>query len=258
MPKKGQVDSKEEKPEEDLVSLAQVTELLKQQKDMFTALLQQQQESFRGFVKMIMDSTNTRLDALTREVQEIRSSIQFTQKDVDEMKIQIVNQSGHCKSMLADIFKNNDGLSAVTDKMEYAEGQSRRSNLIFDGIGEEPGETWAQTEEKVKDVLVDKLELHRTIDIERAHRTGKPAANNTRPRPIVVKFLRFKERSAVLQRAKNLKGTNIYINEDYTDAVRMRRKELLPKLKEARERGEIAFFRYDKLIIRPSQHPRAN
>ncbi|KAJ3607486.1 hypothetical protein NHX12_024537 [Muraenolepis orangiensis] len=120
--------------------------------------------------------------------------------------------------------------------MEYAEGQSRRSNVVLDGIGEEPGETWEQTEEKVKDILVDKLKLQRGIEIERAHRTGKPAANNTRPRPIVVKFLRFKVRSAVLERDKNLRGTNIYINEDYTDTVRMKRKELLPKLWEVRER----------------------
>ncbi|KAJ4929920.1 hypothetical protein JOQ06_018940 [Pogonophryne albipinna] len=118
--------------------------------------------------------------------------------------------------MQADILRNSDGLSAVTDKMEYAEGQSRRSNVVLDGIGVEPGETWAQTEEKVKDILVDKLKFQRGIEIERAHRTGKPAANNTRP--IVVKFLRFKDRSAVLERAKHLRGTNIYINEDYTEA----------------------------------------
>ncbi|KAJ3601088.1 hypothetical protein NHX12_032061 [Muraenolepis orangiensis] len=251
-PKKVQMDSKEGKPDEDLVKSAE-----RYFYDMFTALLQQQQENFRGFVKMIMDSTNTRLDAITREVQEIRSSILFTQKDADDMKTQNVKQSVHWKSMQADILKNSDGLSAVPDKMEYAEGQSRRSNVVLDGIGEEPGETWEQTEEKVKDILVDKLKLQRGIEIERAHRTGKPAANNTRPRPIGVKFLRFKVRSAVLERDKNLRGTNIYINEDYTDTVRMKRKELLPKLWEVRERGEIAFLRHDKLIIRPPQHSRA-
>ncbi|KAJ4923008.1 hypothetical protein JOQ06_021709 [Pogonophryne albipinna] len=203
-PKKVQMDSKEGKPEEDLVSLAQVTELLNQQKDMFTALLQQQQKNFRGFVKIIMDSTNTRLDAITRKVQEIRSSIQFTQKDADDMKTQNVKQSVHCKSMQADILKNSDGLSAVTDKMEYAEGQSRKSNVVLDGIGEEPGETWAQTEEKVKDILVDKLKLQRGIEIERAHRTGKPAANNTRP--IVVKFLR--ENTFIFEMAAQQKASS--------------------------------------------------
>lgn len=258
-PKKVQAECKEEKPEDDLVSLAQVKELLQQQKDMFIALLQQQQENFRGFVKMIIDSTNSRLDSITREVQEVKTSIQFTQKEVDDIKTNLSTQSVSCNSMQADIIQNCDSLSAVTDKMEYTEAQSRRNNLVFDGIIETPGETWADTEEKVKNILVDKLKLQLDIEVERAHRTGKSMAANTRPRPIVVKFLRFKDRSAVLERAKNLRGTNIYINEDYTDAVRMKRKELLPKLREARERGEIAFLRHDKLIIRPpQQHPRAS
>ncbi|KAJ4928458.1 hypothetical protein JOQ06_016250 [Pogonophryne albipinna] len=110
---------------------------------------------------------------------------------LDQVSLKSGIHSG--KHQLDDIVRNSDGLSAVTDKMEYAEGQSRRSNVVLDGIGEEPGETWAQTEEKVKDILVDKLKLQRGIEIERAHRTGKPAANNTRPRPIVVNFLRFKD-----------------------------------------------------------------
>lgn len=49
----------EAKPDEEYVLLAQVNELLQQQKEMFTALLQQKQNNFKGFVKIIMDSTNT-------------------------------------------------------------------------------------------------------------------------------------------------------------------------------------------------------
>lgn len=77
--------------------------------------------------------------------------------------------------------------------------------------------------------------------MKRAHRTGKPRGD--KPRPIVVKFLRFKDKSDILQKTKSLKGTDIYINEDYTDAVRRKRQELMPKLREARQRGDTAFLR---------------
>lgn len=40
--------------------------------------------------------------------------------------------------------------------MEYLEGESRRNNLVFEGIQEVPGETWAETEEKEKKVLAEK------------------------------------------------------------------------------------------------------
>lgn len=96
----------------------------------------------------------------------------------------------------------------------------------------------------MKRVFSEKLQLQREIEVEQAHRTGKPVLGSDRPRPIVVK-------SAVLQRANSLRETKIYINEDYTDPVRLKRKELLPKLRAARDRGDIAFLRQDKLIIHP-------
>lgn len=53
----------------------------------------------------------------------------------------------------------------------------------------------------------------------------------------------------VLQRAKNLKGTNVFINEDFTDVVQQKKKELLPAIKAARERGDVAFLRHGRMII---------
>lgn len=88
-----------------------------------------------------LDSTNSRLDSFTREVQEIKASIQFTQKEVDDIKISNANQADHSKALQADIMKICDSLQVLTDKLEYLEGQSRRNNLVIDDIIETPGET---------------------------------------------------------------------------------------------------------------------
>lgn len=50
----------------------------------------------------------------------------------------------------------------------------------------------------------------------------------------MVKFLRYKDKMAVLGKTKDLKGTNIYVNENYTETVRQKRKELIPAMKAAR------------------------
>ena len=210
------------KSEEECITLTQVNELMQQQREMFLALLQQQQENFKGFVKIILDSTNTRMDDISKEVQEIKASIHYTQKEVDDIKMGIIKQTDHCKDMQSEIFKICESLLAATDKLDYLEGQSRRNNLIIDGIEETPGETWADSEEKVKRVLVEKLQLQGTIEVERAHRAGKLVSGGSRTRPIVVKFVKYKDRSMILQRAKCLKGSMIYINEDYTDAEKKR------------------------------------
>ena len=114
-----------------------------------------------------------------------------------------------------------------------------------------------ESEEKTRKLFSEKLQLdHMKIELEWAHRTGKPVASE-KPRPIVVRFLRLKDKLAVLDKAKNLKGSGIFINEDFPEAVRQRRKELLPAMKAAREKGDIAYLRYDKLIVHPPtmNHP---
>ena len=55
----------------------------------------------------------------------------------------------------------------------------------------------------------DMLEQQK-IEMERAHRTGKPVTNRERPRPIVVKFVKFKDKLAISEKEKNLKGSNIH------------------------------------------------
>ena len=48
---------------------------------------------------------------------------------------------------------------------------------------------------------------------------------------------------------KKLHGTNMFVNEDYSDRVIKKRTELTPKLKEARRKNQRAFLRFDKLVI---------
>ena len=127
-----------------------------------------------------MDSTNFRLDQFSREVQDIKTSLLFTQKDVDDIKAESVKHGQRCNSLQSDVFKVCDKLLAVTDKMEYLEGQSRRNNLVIDGFTESPHETWTEMEEKVKKVLIEKLNLQLEIEIERAHCAGK--SKGDRPR----------------------------------------------------------------------------
>lgn len=98
-------------------------------------------------------------------------------------------------------------------------------------------------------MIRQKLQLQREIEVEHAHHTGKPEVTRDRPRSIVVKFLRFKNKAEVLPKAKNLNGTKIFINEDYTDAARLKRKELMPKLKAVHERGRYRLPQTQQLHV---------
>ena len=41
-----------------------------------------------------------------------------------------------------------------------------------------------------------------------------------------------------------------YVNEDHSQWVMTRRKQLLPKTSEARERGKVAYLSFDKLVVK--------
>lgn len=100
------------------VRVTQSGNVMQQQKDTFVALLQQQQENFKDFVQIILDSTNTRPDAISQEIQEFKVSLQSTQKEVDDLKADSSKQAECCNTMQADCYKVYDTLLTITDKME--------------------------------------------------------------------------------------------------------------------------------------------
>lgn len=133
---------------------------------------------------------------------------------------------------------------SVPDKIDNLEGQSKRHNIIVDGIEESNKEKSFESEQKVRKIFTEKLILdHSKIELEWAHRPVKEESSQ-KHRPIVVKFLQLKDKLAVLDKTKHLKGYGRYINEDFPEAFQLKRKELFPAMKAARERGDIAYLRY--------------
>ena len=112
----------------------------------------------------------------------------------------------------------------LSGRSEHLESQSKRNNIIIDGVPEQRSESQQVTESKVKQMLADKLELNpKSIDVEYLHRKGKFEEQANRSRSVVIKLLRFKDKREIPKRkGKNLKGTKIFISEDFTDNVRQK------------------------------------
>ena len=68
----------------------------------------------------------------------------------------------------------------------------------------------------MKEIIVDELELENDIIIERAHWAKKSKyGKRNQPQTMVCKLLSYKDKVKVLQNCKKLKGSHIYINEDF-------------------------------------------
>ena len=73
-------------------------------------------------------------------------------------------------------------------------------------------------------LLKDHIELKKSKD-----------DNNDQPRTILCKLLSYKDKFKVLQNCKKLKGSHIYINEEFCQATLQHRKELWKEVKWLRE-----------------------
>lgn len=192
-------------------------------------------------------------------VKELEHSQQFFNKTwEDERK----TNAGHKEAVnqeLATIRESVKSVEGAKEKMENdivdLQCRSMRDNLLFFNVKE-----GGSTEDCAKIVtdICNKIEVT-DVNIERAHRLGKPGGGRTRP--IVAKFSNFPKREEIRKNSYKLGESNcpVSIGEQFPKVVQERRKSLLPALKKAKSDGKKARLVIDKLYIegelyRPTGH----
>lgn len=84
-------------------------------------------------------------------------------------------------------------------------------------------------------------------EVNKLYRLGKNKAGD-KPRPVLCSFMNGWKKEEIMKNKKKLQ--KIYITEDYSKEVLEKRKALQPRLLEEKKKGNIAFFKYDQLIVR--------
>ena len=104
----------------------------------------------------------------------------------------------------------------------------KRNNLRVDGISESRNETWEECKEEIQKVFNEKLCV-KNVQIERAHcsKRNKSNKNSGKPRTIVCKLLNYKLKEEILRDSKKLKGSNIFINENFCYETMQYRKKTM-------------------------------
>ena len=100
------------------------------------------------------------------------------------------------------------------------EDRSRRNNIHVKGIPGSENEGWDVTEEKLKKVIKDKLDIENVVT-ERVH--GVKGNNNgynnndqySKPQTISAKLLHFKDKQDILHETVSCKIRNFYFKKDF-------------------------------------------
>ena len=122
--------------------------------------------------------------------------------------------------------------------------RAMRDNLLFNGIEEKDEEN---TKYVLHNFLNDQMKLEHYFQFDRVHRLSRKTPNPSRPRPIVAKFVHYRDRETVRKFSKVLKATHFGVSEQFPFEIVERR--LWPKFSEAKRQGLRASLDFDKLFI---------
>lgn len=138
-------------------------------------------------------------------------------------------------------------IEALNERCDRYETEIKKKNLLFDlpptimpNSQSNLETTILSVVNKILKVGVTSQELECVYEIKLKH----PKQFHR----IFVQLTSYKRKLEIVRSRSNLKGTDIYIREDFTMKTLMQRKELLPLLNSERSKGVKAVLRFNKLV----------
>jgi len=154
------------------------------------------------------------MEDLLKEVKLIRTEIQESEGRITAVIDTRLQSLEELNPKIENLEKKFEDL----EKIVQTKIDDTRKNLIIFGYPEDAHEGWREINKLVGD-LSRKLKYNRRIDYDIAFRLG-PKVHGKR-RPVLIKLMRMIDKFEILSLTRNLKGTTISVEEDYTPKERI-------------------------------------
>lgn len=177
----------------------------------------------------------------------------------DKMKIEMQKQTIELSNTILD--KMDEKLKPVIEenrilktkvgdlerKVELLEREKKSNNIIIHGIVERE-QTTPDLIKSIKQSFLDELGITiENYEINKIYRIGQTNKNG-KPRPTLLSLVSGWKKTEIMKNKKNLK--ELYLSEDYSKETLEIRKSLQPKVMEERQKGNLAYIKYDKLVVK--------
>ena len=170
-----------------------------------------------------MADFQTKLDEFVKSIDDlsrnnsvpkwIRPFLQASKKFANELGPQLVIKETVLNTLMEDRDSLIEKTEHLEDELDDLQQYSRRTCLLIHGVKEEKEEN---VETVVNNVIKEEVKVKLDAkDVSRTHRLGRRRSDG-KPRPIIVRFLSYRQRAKVFSSKKNLKGKKTFISENLT------------------------------------------
>uniref|UniRef100_T1HJV4 Endonuclease-reverse transcriptase n=1 Tax=Rhodnius prolixus TaxID=13249 RepID=T1HJV4_RHOPR len=153
------------------------------------------------------------------------------------------------KNISKFLLKVDENIKMVQElerRLSRYENLHRRKNLILYNLPEKTNEKPWALEQEIQTIFSDVLQSDITLkDTDVIKRIGLVKGK----RPIIIRFTSLRCKLELLRKAKNLKGSDLVLSEDFPVEIREIRKKLYSYWKEARNSNKKVYMKYDKLWV---------
>ena len=190
----------------------------------------------------ILDVNNIAVEAL-ETAQEHANDIEKLNQKVQTLEEKLQQAETEASETKFELNKINLELKSVKDSNSSIDNYLKRDNLLFLNV---PFAVNENCEKTIRGIMASMgIEDSSEIKFVRCHRVKMGKA----PFPIICRFHYFGDRQRVFDKRKELKGTNVFVEEHFSEETYKQRKALLPIQLAARKQGLKSFLKLDKVMI---------
>lgn len=189
------------------------------------------------------------MDELMKAIAAIAQQIKNTDAKLSSKIDDLDGKIGALQPQLDELKLNQQ---KQEERLDQLEKEVRIRNLVFFGVPEQEN-TYMELEKAILNIVNNNLQTPtNSSEIQHVRRIGKKGEN---PRPINVGLTTYSKKIAILKNKHKLVQTGLYLKEDFPPKILEVRKQLQVQLKTEIEKGNKAFIKYNKLVVRAPNSP---
>nr|XP_033819700.1 uncharacterized protein LOC117369345 [Geotrypetes seraphini] len=192
-------------------------------------------------IKLMLTDNACKLSEVKEELLSLKQEFQ-----TDRQRISVIEEKiGQLETFTQKCEEEKKDVTALKNQLIDMENRGKRKNIRILGMAEnlEGGDPVQFLENLLPKLL--QLNSKWPLEIERAHRIPKrKSANQTAPRPLIFKVLRYQQALEILKVAKanknlNYKGSKLILVPDFAKYTANIRKQFLTFRQQLKEKGYI-------------------